>query len=188
MLNFGGDGTGSVQIRQIEAVPRQAAQVPPSCACWWGGTRSLSRVGPACAFASPWQPSARGPTLGRWRKLPPCASVDFLATHPPWVADDGVLISPAVKFSCLGVREYAWSAWVKSLVCRTLQDLEEEVFGRKAELDAQEGKPAAIPPELPDDLVNTNAYLMWLDNGRPMGADFGEVSRGLLMEKLKSGR
>lgn len=49
-------------------------------------------------------------------------------------------------------------------------------------------KPPPRLPDIPDALVNTNAYLMWVDSGRPEGADFGRASRDQLMKELNSGR
>lgn len=41
---------------------------------------------------------------------------------------------------------------------------------------------------LPTELVNAKAYLLWIENGRPEGADFGAASRDWLAEALSGGR
>lgn len=58
---------------------------------------------------------------------------------------------------------------------------------RKRQADAA-AEPPAPPQELSEELVNANALLMWVDNGRPEGAEFGRASRDLLEAELKSGR
>lgn len=77
---------------------------------------------------------------------------------------------------------------------RGLRDLEASIRTRKAELEASEpqesctSEPDFALLELSDDLVQTNAYLMWLDRGHPAGVNFEEASRRQLANKLRSGR
>ena len=49
-------------------------------------------------------------------------------------------------------------------------------------------EPEDLIPEIPDELVYANAFLLWIDHGKPSGADFGEVAREALLEELKAGR
>lgn len=54
--------------------------------------------------------------------------------------------------------------------------------------DASLGSGGVALTVLPDDLVNTNAYLLWVDSGRPDGTEFLRASRDLLEADLRSGR
>ena len=59
--------------------------------------------------------------------------------------------------------------------------------------DAAQDAAAVTVDEVPmdvltEDVVNTNAYLMWFDNGQPHGADFGHASWEMLMNELQAGR
>ena len=49
---------------------------------------------------------------------------------------------------------------------------------------------APIPPlpVLPDELVNVHAFLLWVENGQPSGADFSQTSGEMLLEQLRAGR
>ena len=49
---------------------------------------------------------------------------------------------------------------------------------------------AAIPPlpALPDELVNVHAFLLWVENGQPAGADYSQTSGEMLLEQLRAGR
>ena len=48
--------------------------------------------------------------------------------------------------------------------------------------------PEDLIPEIPNELVYANAFLLWIDHGKPAGADFGEVAREALIEELRAGR
>lgn len=47
--------------------------------------------------------------------------------------------------------------------------------------------PPAAPSAVPQDLINVKAYLLWEDNGRPPGADFGPQARQMLEQELANG-
>ena len=63
--------------------------------------------------------------------------------------------------------------------------IHEDTFEDAADVIADE---VPIMDILSEDVVNTNAYLMWFDNGQPSGADFGQASREMLMNELQAGR
>jgi hypothetical protein len=44
------------------------------------------------------------------------------------------------------------------------------------------------PPQLRSELINTKAYLLWVEHGRPHGADFGQAAHSALMEAYNAGR
>jgi hypothetical protein len=89
-------------------------------------------------------------------------------------------------------------------------ELEEEVYNQKAaheeadrlaaeraaaELAAAEAadreraaEEAANRARLGDELINTKAYLLWIDAGRPDGADFGPSAYTALLEAWAGGR
>jgi len=45
----------------------------------------------------------------------------------------------------------------------------------------------AVLPSLPVDLINTRAYMTWIENGRPDGADYGQAAREWLEARLRDG-
>jgi len=57
-----------------------------------------------------------------------------------------------------------------------------------AEEAAREKEAAPKPPELSTQLVNTKAYLLWIDAGRPEGADFGHEAYTWLVDACNTGR
>ena len=42
-------------------------------------------------------------------------------------------------------------------------------------------------PTVPTETVNQNAFLLWVEAGKPMGADFGAASRAALTEEMLRG-
>jgi hypothetical protein len=56
----------------------------------------------------------------------------------------------------------------------------------KASVEVQEQ--AKGLPILPNDLVTSKAYMMWIENGRPLGANFDPEARNILEQELKKGR
>jgi hypothetical protein len=107
--------------------------------------------------------------------------------------------------------------------CRSVAELEEEVFVQKAtqdtldmleaegriagyELEAlvrQQGAEMAADgasltqeeeevreeeEEFSVEAINTRAYLLWIENGRPHGADFGDAAREWMWEAHRGGR
>lgn len=101
---------------------------------------------------------------------------------------------------------------------RSVVELETEVFGQREELNKQEEARQQLeamleqqgvemqeeaseeeegeeekeaqpqPPMLSADVVNTKAYLLWIENGRPDGADFGHAAYTWLVEAFHDGR
>lgn len=52
--------------------------------------------------------------------------------------------------------------------------------------DDEDAAPAV--PQLSSKLINVKAYLLWIDAGRPDGADFGHDAYTCLMEAVHGGR
>eukprot|EP00873_Tetraselmis_striata_P000762 jgi/Tetstr1/421026/TSEL_012071.t1 len=54
--------------------------------------------------------------------------------------------------------------------------------------EAPPAEPEAPPgADLPTDLVNTQAYLIWIESGRPKGADFAQAARERLQARVDDG-
>jgi hypothetical protein len=65
-------------------------------------------------------------------------------------------------------------------------DFPDDVMVDTAEA-VEEAVQAPSGPELPEKLVNTQAYLIWIESGRPMGADFGAEARERLTKRVEDG-
>ena len=72
----------------------------------------------------------------------------------------------------------------------TKQEIDQHVDDAAANLQASAAEPeqAEILPTIPHDLVICKAYMMWVENGRPMGANFDDAARSVLEEQLSKGR
>lgn len=92
------------------------------------------------------------------------------------------------------------SQWLTGALCRrSVGALELEVFEQKGNQDerdrleaerrrAEEEAERAELSKLSPDVVNAKAYLLWIENGRPNGADFGHAAYTWLVEAFRCGR
>ena len=65
---------------------------------------------------------------------------------------------------------------------------EADVQAEMLEASVAEAEQAEALPSLPHDLVISKAYMMWVEDGRPMGANFDDAARKSLEQELKQGR
>ena len=81
--------------------------------------------------------------------------------------------------------------------CKAAADTNADVGGADVQLEEdvghaegifEDGEALVQEPVVTEDLVTTFAYLLWAENGRPSGAEYGPMSREILQGELESGR